>query len=290
MSAFLGSTSGLTRQRLRSRRYERLSRDLYVLRGAAEDLRARTEAALLVLPDATPCRLTAALLQRLPVDDDGRLHLARGETAPRSRRADVVVHRTPVDRDELLDLDGLAVTDGPRTWVDLAPALADEALAAVGDVVLRRYGRPALQAAVERRHGRPGVVRARRILPLLDAGADSPAETRARLRLHAAGFRELRHGVVVRDAAGQWLAAPDLADERARVAVQHDGLVHLLGSAEQRRSDLERDELARQVDWQVVVATARDDRHPHLLIGRLVDAYRRAAVLHGRGVLPPHLR
>ena len=72
----------------------------------------------------------------------------------------------------------------------------------------------------------------RAVLPLLDPGSCSPAERRARLRLHDAGFTALRHGVVVRDRAGGWLAEPDLADELAKVAVQHDGLVHLQGDPE----------------------------------------------------------
>ena len=290
VSAFLGSASGLSQQRLRGRSYVRLSRDLYVIRGDAKSLRTRTEAALLVLPDAVPCSFTAALLQRLPVDDDGLLHLARDRKAARSERADVRVHRIPVEPDELLDLDGLAVADGPRTFVDLAAHLSLEALVAVGDVVLRRYDADALQAAVDRRSRRPGLVLARQALPLLDAGADSPAETRARLRLHAAGFTGLRHGVVIRDEGGEWLAEPDLADDVAQVAVQHDGLVHVAGTPGRRRKDIQRDEVSRQADYEVVVSTALDDARPELLIAKVAAAYRRAARLRGAHVLPDHLR
>lgn len=289
MTAFRGSVSGLTRQRLRAKRYEHLSRDLYVMDGPA-DLRAQVEAVRLVLSDAVPCLTTAGLLQRLPVDEDGVLHLARGRRSARSERPGVRVHRTPVEDDERLDLDGLPVADGPRTFVDLAAALSLEALVAVGDVVLDRYGLEALQSAVGRRPRRPGLVLARRALPLLDAGAASPAETRARLRLHAAGFHELRHKVAIRDEAGEWLAEPDLADETARVAIQHDGLVHVVGTPGRRRKDLQRDELSRQADWEVVVSTALDDARPELLVAKVTAAYQRAARLRGAAVLPPHLR
>ena len=291
MSAFRGSASGLSKQRLRSRGYVQLSRDLYVVRGDDEqDLRTRTEAALLIFTDAIPCLHTAALLQHLPVDDDGRIHLARGHQAARSERAGVKVHRMPVEADEQLDLDGLVVADGPRTFVDLAAELSLESLVAVGDVVLRRYDEAGLRAAVDRRSGRPGLPRARKALPLLDAGADSPAETRARLRLHAAGFVAMRHGVVIRDAGGGWLAAPDLADEIARVAVQHDGLVHVVGTPGRRRKDIQRDEVGRQADWEVVVSTALDDAKPDLLIAKVTAAYLRASRLRGPDVLPAHLR
>lgn len=276
---FLGSASGLTPQRLRAKRYRHLGRDLYLATDQQVDLLRRTQATLLVLPDAVACRRTAAVLQRLPVDDDGVVHLARGRTAARSERPGVKVHRTPVADDERLLVRGVAVTHGPRTFVDLAASIGFEQLVAVGDVVLRRYGGPAVDEAVERAQRRPGATRARRAAALLDPGSDSPAESRARIRLHAAGFTSLRHGVIVRDRAGGWLAAPDLADDDARVAVQHDGLVHLLGDPERRRQDLQRDELARQLDWQVVVATAVEDRLPHLLVEKVADAYRRAELL-----------
>lgn len=289
-NAFLGSASGLSPQVLRGKRYRRLSRDLYLLHPHEPDLRTRAEAVRLVLPDAVPCLFTSALLQRLPVADDGLIHLARGRGAPRSERPDVKVHRTPVEEDEQVDVGGLRVADGPRTFVDLAGRLGLEQLVAVGDVVLRRHGIVVLQAAVARRRRRPGLPRARHALTLLDAGADSPAETRARLRLHAAGFTALQHGVAVTDGHGGWLATPDLADGRARVAVQHEGAVHFEGGVERWRHDLQRDELTRQAGWQLVVSTALDDRRPHLLVAKVTDAYRRAGRLLGEDVLPAHLR
>ncbi len=276
---FLGSTSGLSRQRLRGKRYLHLGRDVYAHDSSQVDLSLRLRAALLALPGAVPCGRTAALLQQLPVDDDGRLHLARGRRAPRSERAGVAVHRTPVTVEEQLLCDDILIADGPRVFLDLAADLGFEDLVAVGDVVLRRYGRDAIDRALARARRRPGVPSARRAAALLDGGAGSPAETRARLRLHAAGFPALRHGLVVRDAGGGWLAEPDLGDEVARVAVQHDGLVHLVGGPERRRKDLQRDEVVRQADWQVVVATALDDRRPELLIAKVADAYRRSALL-----------
>jgi len=45
--------------------------------------------------------------------------------------------------------------------------------------------------------------------------------------------------------------------------------------------------VSRQEDWEVVVTTARADRHPHLLVGKVTAAYRRAARSWGPHVLPP---
>lgn len=286
---FLGSTSDLTRQQLRARRYTRLSRDVYVLTEAPVDLRARVTAVRLALDDAVPCLTTAALLLRLPADDDGRLHLARRRGAPRSERPGVRVHRLALRPDEVLDLGGVPVTSGPRTFTDLAARLDLETLVSVGDVVVRRWGADAVAEAVSRSRRRPGALLMRQALPLLDPGADSPAETRARLRLHAAGFTALRHRVTVCDEHGGWLGTPDLGDDVARVAVQHEGAVHFRKGEQQRAHDLARDELFREQGWQVVCSTAVDDRRPELLVRKVAAAYRRAAHLWGPQVLPLHL-
>ncbi len=290
MSAFLGSQSGLSPQRLRARRYERLSRDVYVLRDAALDLRLRLQAVQLVLPDAVGCASTAAQLLSLPWRPDDELFVVRPRDTSASTRPGVRTQRADLAPDEVLTVDGVRVTSGARTFVDLAARGRPLDLVALGDALARRVGVGLVAEAVESAAGRRGVVQARAALTLLDPGADSPAETRLRLRLHDAGFTAMRHGVIVRDEAGGWLSAPDLADERARVAVQHDGLVHLLGDPERRRKDIARDEVTRAAGWEVVLSTAIDDRRPGPLMDRVAAAYLRAARWHGRSVLPRHLR
>ena len=289
-SPFRGSTSDRSRQELRNSRFRRVSRDLYVLADIGLDLRDRVQAAQLVVPEAVPCLATAALLQKLPVDDGGVIHLARGRRGVITVRAGIEVHRLAVRDDELLDVLGLQVTDGPRTLADLSAHLDLEALVAVGDVVLRRYGQPAVEQALHRAMGRPGVARLRQAVPLFDARSDSPAETRGRLRLHAAGFVEMQHGVTIHDEGGTWLVSPDLADEVARVALQHEGAIHFAKGERQRRKDVDRDEISRRSDWEVVVTTALDDAQPARMIDRVTAAYLRQARLLGRRVLPRHLR
>jgi very-short-patch-repair endonuclease len=62
--------------------------------------------------------------------------------------------------------------------------------------------------------------------------------------------------------------------------VQYDGLVHLL-DPEQRRSDIDRDELARAAGWEVVVLTARDLRDPAAAVGQVAAAYSRSSARGG---------
>jgi hypothetical protein len=286
---FLGSASELTPQRLRGKAYRRVWRDVYVASAADLDLRLRAEAAVVAVPDAVVSRSTAGVLQRLPVRDDGLVHLSRSAKAAQTVRDGVVVHRCPVEADETVVVAGLRLSDPARTFVDLAATSSFEELVALGDAVVRRQGRAAVEAAVARRRRRRGLVLARAVLPLLDPGAASPPESRMRVRLHAAGFTALRHGVVVSDGSGGWVAEPDLADDVARVAVRYEGAVHFDGGVERWRHDLQRDELTRLAGWQVVVATALDDRRPHLPLQKVTGAYRRAAQLHGAHVLPPLL-
>jgi hypothetical protein len=289
-SPFRGSSSSTPRTRLRGPGYTRLSRDVYLLQEATVDVRARADAALLLFPEAVVCLQTAAVLLKLPVDDDGLIHLDRGKRAPRTERDGFKTHRLGIPDSRVHDLKGLKVADGPRCFADLSDRLDLEQLVALGDVVARRWSQADVDAAVTDHGRRPGIALLRQAVQLLDPRSDSPAETRARLRVHAAGFVGLVHGVVITDRAGQWLAAPDLADPAAKVAVQHEGKVHFLQDEKRRRHDVDRDDLSRAQGWEVVVSTATDDAKPQRLLERLEIAYLKQARVLGRQVLPPHLR
>lgn len=297
---FRGSGSDLTPQRLRGKRFVKVTRDVYVMKDRAVDLRTRAEGAQLVFPDATVCLWTAALLLNLPLprfadEAESRMvnevvHLDRGKHGARSVRPEIKVHRLAIAQAQVYDLYGLPVSDGPRTFADLSAHLALEALVALGDVVARRCKPADILAAVAGHGRRPGAVLLRTALPLLDEGSDSPAETRARLRLHAAGFTALKHKVTVKDRGGGWLGVPDLADPVAKVALQHEGAVHFDRGVARWRRDVARDEVVRQENWQVVASTAIDDARPERLIEKVTAAYLRAAMLWGPHVLPQHLR
>jgi hypothetical protein len=287
---FRGSISEVSKKRLRGPGYERVTRDVYVLPDMDVDVRTRAESAILLFPEAVVCLRTAAVLLKLPVDDDGIVHLDRGPGAPRTQRAGFTTHRLGIPEGRVHELDGLKVADGPRCLADLSRFLDLEQLVALGDVVARRWESAEIAAAVADHGRRPGAVLLREAVPLLDKRSDSPAESRARQRLHAAGFTAMVHRTVIRDAAGGWLGEADLGDPVAKVAMQHEGEVHFLKGVQQRRHDIDRDELARAEDWEVFSTTAIDDRRPERLIAKATAAYRRAAARRGPDVLPPHMR
>ena len=244
------------------------------------DLLTTCRALQVAVPDSVVSHESAAALLRLPCRTSRDVHLTRPAGSPPVRRPGVVGHVRRLDEDDVVLLDGVRVTGPLRVLLDLAGVLALSDLVVLGDAVARRIGQQALLDGVREAPRGRGLVRARDAVQLVDPGADSPGETRVRLLLHEAGLVGLRHGVVVRDRAGGWLAAPDLADERSRVAVQYDGLVHLERGARRWQADIDRDELTRSAGWQLVVLTGRDLRLPHVAVAKVRAAYERAAAAH----------
>jgi hypothetical protein len=280
-SPFVGSTSEHGRQKLRGKRFARVTRDIYVMLPGRVDVLTRLTAAQMLWPDSIGCLFTAAEITHLPVDLNEALHVARQPGLSRTKRAGIEVHRWPVRPDEVLTVKGVRVTGGPRTLADLAGFQGLEQLVAVGDEVLKRYSLADVEEAVVRAAGRPGVRLLRQAVPLLDNGSASPAESRSRLRLHAAGFTSLRHKVIVRDHDGGWVAELDLGDPLAKVGVQYEGKVHFEKGERQRIHDVDRDALSRLFGWQIVTATRKDDAHPDLLVQKVTHAYRVAALTRG---------
>lgn len=283
---FAGSRSGLTRQQLRARRYSRLARDVYLLVDRPVELVDRCRALQVAVPDAVVSHATAAVLLGLPVREEAAVHVTRPAGRAPVRRAGVVPHVRDLGPEEVVVHAGVRLTTPVRTLLDVAASVGGDDLVVLADAVARRVGVDRLRAQVGAAPRRRGLVRARAAVALADPGAESPAETRTRVLLHRAGFRGLRHGVVVTDVHGGWCSAPDLADPEARVAVQYDGLVHLERGARRWQSDIDRDELTRAAGWQVVVLTGRDLARPHLAVQKVGAAYERAALVG----LPPPLR
>ena len=58
------------------------------------------------------------------------------------------------------------------------------------------------------------------------------------------------------DPSGGWIQDPDMSYETEKVAIQYDGGHH--ASPAQRRSDIFRDENAKDAGWRVVVLTQWD--------------------------------
>jgi very-short-patch-repair endonuclease len=147
-----------------------------------------------------------------------------------------------------------------RTWFDLAGILGPDDLVIAGDFLFRR-GNPLatlaeLDTFLSGKIGKPGYRKAIRARALLRTRTDSPKETEVRLLLRRHSLPEPAINLPMFDSSGRWIQDPDMSYERERIAIQYDGGHH--ASPAQRRSDISRDENAKEAGWRVVVLTQRD--------------------------------
>jgi Protein of unknown function (DUF559) len=272
---------GITDWHLRHRDTVHSSRDTYLPRELAADVRQRVAAVLLgAPPEAVLSHQTAAALWRLQlplVADDPRVHLTVPPGRRVRQRADRRIHCSVVPPGDRSVLAGVCVTSLERTWVDLARLLPPAAVLAVADQILRRgVGVERLTAVLSRARGARGVRTARLVLPLADARAGSPMESVLRWLLHDAGLPApvLQH--VVGDGAAGTVGAVDLAWPAERVVVEFDGDGH-----RERRvfvDDLRRQNGLILAGWTVLRFSSAD------LLGRptwVIETIRRALVTAG---------
>lgn len=120
----------------------------------------------------------------------------------------------------------LRLTSVGRTLVDCAREwdLEDTVVAMDAALLARRLEPAGLSAAAERARGRPGAQRVLRAAALADGRAESPLETRGRLRIIGSGLPTPELQVEIRS-AGRLVGVVDAWFEAAAVAVEFDGKV-----------------------------------------------------------------
>lgn len=163
---------------------------------------------------------------------------------------------------------GVPVTVPVRTALDLACGLRPyDALAAL-DALARVQGVTVFDmlAQLPRFRGRRGVVQARRLVPLVDARAESSGESFTRLAVVEAGLPAPRPQVWVYDDRGLPRYRLDLAYPELRICLEYDG--HAWHSTPQRRAaDARRRAWLREQGWVVIVVDKNSFR------GTALDAW-----------------
>ncbi|WP_235174918.1 DUF559 domain-containing protein [Tomitella biformata] len=152
-----------------------------------------------------------------------------------------------------MTIDGMRVTSAARTAFDLGRWLGhDDAIEMVDALCHARKLRVEAITAVAQAHpGARNIRQLRSVLSHVDAGAESPAETRTRLVLVRAGLPRPSTQVHVFDKLGRFVARCDLGWDRWRVAVEYDGEGHW--SAEHRRTkDIRRYTQLNRLGWRIV--------------------------------------
>lgn len=262
---------GITRRRLRAMLsaavVRRVVRGVYAPTSLGDGLAVRAQAVALVLPEGyAACDRTAAWLHGIDLypyaDHDAGLEVEMcvgpGRTA--SRRDGIGGHRRTLLDDEVMDVEGIAVTTPLRTAVDLACVLRRRDALAALDAFRRTHdlSEASLSELMRRRYrGRRGVVQARALIPLSDPRSESIRESWVRVAIIDAGLPspEPQVWIVV---GGVPTYRIDLAYVGLRVAVEYDGFDDHLKNEEQIRNDEERRAWLRAHGWKVIVVQNGD--------------------------------
>lgn len=190
-----------------------------------------------------------------------------------------VVHSDTLTPDEVVTVDGIAVTTPARTAFDIGRRTATrlyavqrlDALVNATDLKVAD-----VEAVIVEHRGARGLVRLRRILPLVDGGAESPQETRTRLALIDAGLPKPQTQIRVCGECGDFVARVDMGYEELRVGIEYDGPQHWTDPS-QRDRDIDRYTALADLGWKIVRVSNDLLRYREAtFIGRVVAAMQAA--------------
>lgn len=164
-----------------------------------------------------------------------------------------------VAEDETDIVNGITVTTPARTALDIASRYPLDAAVAAIDALARRtrLKMADVDLVAERYKGRRGIRRARKVLDLVDPGAESPRETWLRLLLIRGGFPPPTTQIPVYDKYGVLVAVLDMGWEDIKVAAEYDGDQH---RTDRRRfnNDIRRAEAVNELGWINIRVTVED--------------------------------
>lgn len=195
------------------------------------------------------------------------------------RRAGVIVREQRIGDDEITCVEGIPVTTLSRTALDLARHLPRNNAVAHLDSLAAATGVTCADAfaLAERYRRTPGIRRARIALSLMDAGAQSPRETRLRLWLIDDGLPPPRTQIRVSDGCNE--AFLDMGYDEPMVGLDYDG-EHHASNRDQYVYDIGRAELVDRQGWIDIHVVAEHSRR--FVVHRVREAFR-----HRRWDPPP---
>jgi hypothetical protein len=196
----------------------------------------------------------------------------------RDKAQGIILHSDTLWDDEMCVRDGIQMTTPARTAFDIGrrkgfitalirlDALAHATGLKVADVEL----------LADRHAGARGLVQLRRVLPMVDGGAESPYETKTRLALVGSGLPRPQTQIEVRDDWGMILARIDMGWEEWKVGVEFDGAHHWT-DPKQRTHDIDRLAELDARGWIIIRVSADLLRYrPEVVIERVRRALRAA--------------
>nr|WP_101952663.1 DUF559 domain-containing protein [Mycobacterium sp. 3519A] len=280
MMPFVGTealAAGLVTRRSLVSQHDMIYRNVYQRKGVPLTPERRAVAAWLwSRRNATIAGLSAAaLLGSKSVDPELPAELTRCEACAVDG---IVIHRERLRDDETCLVRGMPVTTPARTAFDLGRRDRLETAIIRVDALANATGlKPEDVERVAADHrGARGIVQLRRVMDLMDGGAESPQETRTRLLLIAAGFPKPQTQIVVVDEFGEFVARVDMGWKEYKLGVEYDGPQHW-DDPDQHARDIDR--LARlAAEGWLIVRLSRDHLRyrPHVFLARVRDAARAA--------------
>jgi hypothetical protein len=230
---------------------------------------------------------SAAVLHGLPLWDVplDRVHVTRRPRAWNDSSAVLCCHVALLGDDEVMEIDGLEVTDPVRTALDLARSLPHEAAVVALDAALHVgvLSPEVLRGRLFDIAGTPGSRSAARAVIAADGRSESVGESRSRVILHRWKLPPSALQFEIRSGDGDLIGRSDFAWEAERLVGEFDGRIkygRLLRPdqqagdavfAEKRREDAIRDE-----EWDVIRWVWADLRRPDRLAARVRRARERA--------------
>lgn len=167
------------------------------------------------------CRNTAAQLHGFSVVDDPTVHLLTPDSRMTRRRSGLIVHRDHIEECDLVQVGTATATNALRTAIDTARTSDRLDALAILDLALRNgLGRSALTEELELHAGKRGCRHVAELLDYADPRAESPMESRTRLRCIDAGLPRPELQVVVR--ARGIVRRLDLGWERWKIGLEYE--------------------------------------------------------------------
>ena len=270
------STGALTQREL-SRHCTRIYRNVYSRHGSALTARDRAVAAWLwsgktaVVAGSS----AAALLGAKWVDADSPAELISSRTRPPPL---IVTRNETLLPGEQTVVAGIPVTTPTRTAFDLGRRPGFVVALQRLDALASATGVTAddVMPLMKLHSGARGMKQLRRVLPMMDAGAESPQETATRLVLVNGGLPGPDTQIIVHDEWGLIVARVDMGWEKWRVAVEFDGAQHWTDPL-QRAKDIDRAAELERLGWIIIRVSYDLLRHrPEVVIARVRAALRAA--------------
>lgn len=249
---------------LQARRWRRVSHGQYASRTLPFD----TDLRLRAVDARMPCRYafsgrTAAWVYGLEMPACDPIEVTVDREASIRSRAGIRLRRAALAPDEVVVHRGFKVTSPLRTVCDLGSGKDVVESVVVLDVAFHAglIGLSTLERYVAANFGAYRIKRLRRAVSLANADAESPMETRLRLRLVNARLPTPSVQTELHDASGSFLARADLYYADTMLVIEYDGENH----KDRIGSDLRRQNLLMAAGYRILRFTAGDFRTPGLI-------------------------